>query len=285
MHRVTNPSGPSAIHQLQQQSCNTTTLKVSLLIFGLLLIGAALASHMYQVNAIAVYTMGVSGCSLILAVAITSIVQYLRSHSQTGERGAQNSQARILGLDISQLPDDITEREKIIERKRQELLGGATLSIITSLDLHITWLHDTTERFQKAINDREDVDKCWNNIKVARILMDCTDLLLLGNLDKDPVIRQKQKEIFDLNLQLVQLRKTSYRDYIRTLVRDDALLKEAQKYYLESFLQEDQKDLKVPNTLETIVPTLKERVKALAKNHFDIVEMEVLITQIVLMSL
>lgn len=66
------------IQQPVHPCCTQTVLKVASLILGFLLIAGCILCHMYQVNAIAVYTMGSVGGALILTSAILMIIPYLR---------------------------------------------------------------------------------------------------------------------------------------------------------------------------------------------------------------
>lgn len=77
--KVTTPLEPSITHQKPQPCFSSGILKISLVVFGLLLIGGAIASHIYQVNTIAVYTLGGVGGFLILATVITSVVQHSKA--------------------------------------------------------------------------------------------------------------------------------------------------------------------------------------------------------------
>lgn len=91
MHTVgaTRPSEASTIYARQLQCCNTTTLKISLFVFGLLLICGVIAFDIYQVNAISSYTMGISGTFLILAITLACILPCMdkleRISNETGE--------------------------------------------------------------------------------------------------------------------------------------------------------------------------------------------------------
>lgn len=85
----------SSLPEKKPQACVSkgAILKISLVVFGLLLVGGALTVHFYQVNAIAVYTMGGIGGFLILATAIASIVQ-CASHRSSKRDKEGHSQAK-----------------------------------------------------------------------------------------------------------------------------------------------------------------------------------------------
>jgi hypothetical protein len=81
----------------QSCCCNNTILKISLIVFGLFLIGGAIASYIYQVNAIAVYVVGGVGALLILATVITSIVQCMsrrRAETRVNEEEQRQFEAK-----------------------------------------------------------------------------------------------------------------------------------------------------------------------------------------------
>jgi hypothetical protein len=61
---------------------NSTIIKVLSIVLGLLLVGGAIAAYIYQVNAIAVYTMGGVGGVLILTTVIRCILHcFLQRYS------------------------------------------------------------------------------------------------------------------------------------------------------------------------------------------------------------
>jgi len=83
--RISNlfESSTCTYQESQPCCCNSNALKISLVVFGLLLIGGAIASHIGQVNAVAVYTMGGVGGVLILATIIGSLIHcFLQRYSQ-----------------------------------------------------------------------------------------------------------------------------------------------------------------------------------------------------------
>lgn len=100
---------------------------------------------------------------------------------------------------------------------------------------------------------------------------------------KNETICQKRRELSSLKKEALQLRQTSYRNYIRVLGKVD-LLKEAQQYYLKSFSHESRGEVRATlsyiTTLDAILPMLKERVFVKADDENDIVEMQEIISQI-----
>jgi uncharacterized membrane protein len=74
---VNYPHDPIMSEQKAKACLDSRLLKISLVVFGLLLIVAAIASHMGQVNAMAVYTMGGVGSISILVIVIMSVMRHL----------------------------------------------------------------------------------------------------------------------------------------------------------------------------------------------------------------
>lgn len=242
----------------------------------------------------------------ILGNIIVGIYDLIQSHQAEGnEREDQDFQARMLGLEVSQLPQNISARRLIIENKRQEKLQEATQQCIRGCDMQIVGMRQSIEKFRKIIDNpketlevtgcfgllrgtyngthREKINYFWLNLKLMYAVQGLgSSFLSLGGLDQNETIRQKQQEISELKRELSELRQISYRDYIQVMGAEE-LLQEAQKYYIESFPKEEREGLKESveqMILETILPKLKERVLAQAKNDYDIVEMREIISQI-----
>jgi hypothetical protein len=242
----------------------------------------------------------------ILGNTIVGIYDLIQNHrAEVEEREDQDSEARMLGLEVSQLPQSISERRQIIENKRQEKLQEIAQQSIKALDMEIVGMRQSIEQFRKIIDNpdeplevtrcfgllretyngthREKIDYIWLNFKLMYAFQDLgSSFLILGELDQNEIISQKQREVSELKKELSGLRQTSYREYIQS-IRTEELLQEAQKYYLKSFPEEEREGLTASveqMTLETLVPKLEERVLAQAKNDYNIIEMREIISQI-----
>lgn len=246
-----------------------------------------------------------------IIVGIYDLIQSRKAEAEDIERKnqdfqVQNFQALILGLNVSQLPQNISERRQIIEKKQQEKRQEAIQQSIKDLDMQIVGMRQSVEKFRKIIDNPEEsievvglfglvrgtfdgthgekIDYFWSYIKLLYSTIKLgTILLSSGELNQNEIISQKLQEISDLKKESSQLRQTSYRSNIQAIGKED-LLEEAKKYYLQSFLKEEQEGIKASveqMTLDTILPKLKERVLALAKNDYDIIEMQEIISQIV----
>lgn len=78
---VTQKSNGGVIQATAQSCHNQLWLKISLVVLGVLLIGGCIALHLYQVNAIAVYSMGGVGGVLVLAASLAILIQSCRQRS------------------------------------------------------------------------------------------------------------------------------------------------------------------------------------------------------------
>lgn len=75
---------------------------------------------------------------------------------EAATREEQNDEAKMLGLEINQLPQDISERQKIIDNKRKEKLQEATQTCLQSLDKIISEIQKNIEIFKKIINNPQE---------------------------------------------------------------------------------------------------------------------------------
>jgi len=239
----------------------------------------------------------------ILGNTIVGIYDLIQNHHAEGnEREDQDSQATLLGLEVSQLPQNISERHKIIENKGQENIQEATQKIIEALDVQIVGMHQAIEKFRKIIDNpeepleitnffgqlgtyngkhREKINYFWHHLKIMYAFQEiASSVLSLGGLDQNKKISQKQQEISELKNELLLLRQTSYHAQIQA-IESEELLQEAQKKYLESFSKEEREVINESIeqiTLETILPKLKERELAQAKDDYDIIEIREIIS-------
>lgn len=229
----------------------------------------------------------------ILGNIIVGVYDLIQHRKAEREREDQDSEARELGLDINQLPSNISERRQIILEKQNEKFQGEALDMqAKALDMQIVGLSVYITEFKKVINDpdyripfcyrganqnklsyqQDKINRIWSCIKLSLNLLNPVEL-------KEP--NEKQQKISELKKELVQLRQSSYQDYIQILSKED-LLQQAQNYYIQSFSKEEKEEIKISVgelTLDTILPKLKERV-AQVKNPHDGVEMEKIILQI-----
>lgn len=201
------------------------------------------------------------------------------------EREHQDLDARILGLDVRQLPHSVAKRREVIENKRQENFKEAILKASEALDKLIVGLQASIEKFKKLVNNPEEplevqgffgvirgeykgtqqekIAYFWSSYKMAHALQGLGNVFMsLADIDKNEMISKKKLEISQLTQELLQIRQAYYRDFIKDLSQED-LLKEAQKYYLDSYFVEEQKKPKetINNSdLKTLLPKLKERI-------------------------
>lgn len=236
-----------------------------------------------------------------IIIAIYDLIQNFIEEKK--ERALQDVQASFLGLDAKKLPKIMSKRRKIMKAARQEKIKEEIPKIIKNLDLVIVGYHNGIEKFKKIIENpdetvevqilfmrgtfkgthQEKIDFAWSNVRLnnaalglANIMMDCEEI------KQNEAISEKQKEISKLQTELLQLRKTSFQEYIKTLSKED-LLKEAKKYYLEKFEKEEREKIKESveqMTLETIIPNLKEKIlHREPQEETEVVEIQEIVAQ------
>jgi hypothetical protein len=223
----------------------------------------------------------------ILGNIIVGIYDLVEKHRQ------QNNDITWLGLDSKKLPNNIFERQKIIDKKRQEHIEEATKICVLAKEVQIKSLRLSVDNFRKIINDPQPMKNCfgthqevinfvWGNIKLGFALQGIGDSALgLADLDKNEAIIHKQQEISKLKNELLQVRQNSYHDYIQSLSKEN-LLKEAQKYYLENCSTQEKGCIKESiekMSLEDLLPKLKEKVQVKDKDIYKIIEMQEILAQ------
>ncbi|WP_068469891.1 hypothetical protein [Candidatus Protochlamydia phocaeensis] len=205
-----------------------------------------------------------------------------RQRAESEEREAQNNQARQFGLNPDHLPYDLSERRTIIENKRQEKRRLVTQEFIRIVDRRIGEMRRSIEEFEKMTgpgnaSDQKKIEESWSSCKLTYAFSNYRQIFLnLMRFNQSEILIQKQQELNELKKQLLEIRRLSYRNYIRTLDGKE-LLKQAQKYYLNSFSEEDREGIQ--GTVEqidlaAILPRLKERCLNSAKADYDLVEMQ-----------
>lgn len=235
-----------------------------------------------------------------IIVAIYDVIQNQRARDK--EKAQLEAKATWLGLDNTQLPQNINERRKIIEEKWQNYWKEELEKIIPVLEQRSDGLRKINAKFEKIINNPnesleisivglrlfdhpgshiEKINYFWSAIK---FLFACQNVgnnfeNIPGYSKYEKNIKQKQQEISELQKLLGNLRQKSYGDYIKNIGKDE-LLQEAKKYYIESFYESEQYEIK--QKIETmdmkmLLPKLKERIQARLKFAEDAIEMKEII--------
>jgi len=232
-----------------------------------------------------------------ITVGIYDLIQNRRAkRNEKAERFAQDIQAISLGLDCDALPHDINKRRQILEDKQQEIIQIQ----IKSFDQQIIVMEGVVERFNKIIKDPQEplelssngkiigtyegshpdkIEEFWSSVKLVFFMQEWLNSSLSTPVpDQIVEISQKQQELIKIKNTLLELRQTSYHDYVQTIGKDE-LLQEAQIYYLETPKHEPEDDVKQMD-LATILPKLEEVVLNKDKNDYNFIELQEIISRI-----
>lgn len=212
--RVTHPlEFPIPNLKLQAFYNNSSALKISLIVFESLLITCAMVAYIYQVNAIAVYTMGGTGSFFILATAIASIVQCISRKFSKASKITNNDSQQKAEMEAK---NDSEEFEVVQE-------GGETQNAITMGQGEYVVFHQLPDGSPKGLS-REKFDKVYELLNAYSPLA----LLHAGKINRIndikmrySLLKAKIKEL-DPTLEIAFIPKTLYElIFIRKCIRED----------------------------------------------------------------
>lgn len=223
----------------------------------------------------------------ILGNIVVGIYDFI--NKRKWEKEEINIRAVHVGLKSEDLPKSTSKKIKIIEAAEHEQMQRLKQLQTSILNLRIGCLQESLNTFRNFLSNpnepieiefvlngthQEQIDEYW-------LYLRCVFPMMREKFDEDVALREKQEEFAELNRQFVELRQTSYREYIES-IDDNQLLEEAKKYYVLSFFDEEHNEIAKSlegMTLETMYPKLKKRELEIKNHYTKLIEVREIIIQ------
>lgn len=181
---------------------------------------------------------------------------------------------------VADLPKNI--RERILYNERMRLSIEKFRALISNPEEPLQFYGLLSIQQSQLIgSQQEKVDYFWNYLKCDLVLEKVAAFCEQASQNQNEALENERQIFSQLKIALMDLRRTFYREYIRTLDRV-ALLQEARNVYVQSFEQKERKNAQasVEGLFldEMMVNKLKE--SCVGKSDFETVEIEEILLRI-----